>query len=130
MDFFARGFETVKCGDDVDSLLVSLFAEKPSGRLGEEQGSHDENDAKDDLEGDGEAPRQVVGTIRCTVVNPVCKHGTESNDASFDTDEETPVGGPAAFCLISGDGRRVHSISNSSDCSSDNELGCSVVPFD
>lgn len=110
-----------KGGDDLLGILVAFVGKKPPGRLGQPEHGHD-NETEDDLEGDGETPREVSLGERRTVVDPVGDQCSESNDTTLDADEQTSVGGLTTLCLVGRDGRSVDAITDTGNNSSDNEL--------
>lgn len=93
----AAELESSESGDDDLGILVSFVGQEPTGRLGQENHGHADEETEDDLERDGESPREVVAAVAAAVVDPVRDHGTECDDAAFDADEQSSVGGFTAF---------------------------------
>ncbi|KAI6762648.1 hypothetical protein HG530_008628 [Fusarium avenaceum] len=113
--------------DDSLGFLVAVVGEQPSRRLGKPDHGNTEDETKDDLEGNGESPCEVLGTVRAAVVDPVGDEGTEGNDTTLDTDEETSVGGSGTLSLVGRDSRGVDTVTNTSDCATNDELRKSRV---
>ena len=84
--------------------------------------SDNDNDTEDDLESNGETPHQVVGTEVSTKVDPVGDSGTDGNDTTLNTDQQTTIASLGALGLIRRDGRGVHAVSNTGDNTSEEEL--------
>lgn len=72
-------------------------------------------------------PYEIRGTVGAAIVDPVGNEGAESNDTSFDTNQQAAVGRPRALRLVRRDGRRVDSVPNAGDDSTDDELGLGAV---
>lgn len=100
---------------------------EPARRFGQ-LGHHDQNDGGEyDLEGDGEAPSEIIRTVKTSVVDPVGNQRANGDVAAFNADDLATVLRAAALGLVSRDGRCVDAVANASDASSDNELGGSTT---
>ncbi len=122
LGLFAVAFEAAECGDDRLAFRVPAAREEPSRGFREPDHADTDNEGEDDLEGDWEAPCQVRRAEGCTVVDPVGREGAESDDTSFDTNQETTVSGPRTLGLICWDCRSVDAVANAGDDSTDDEL--------
>jgi hypothetical protein len=137
--------ESVKPSKDGRSLFFAVMGKQPSRRFGKVD-HHDENDdSKYKLEGDGEPPGELVRAIQTAVVDPVCDQSTDCDHAALDTDDFAAVPRFAApedllaknnliscfrnlLCLVSGNGRCVDAVPQTSNESSDDKLsGCTAV---
>lgn len=66
---------------------------KPSRRLGQSCHEDDDDEGKDNLEGNREAPGQVGRAVAATVINPVSDERADSDVATFNTDDFASVVG-------------------------------------
>lgn len=97
--------EAVQGRKDAGSILSTVAGEQPTWRFRKEGNSDAENKSENNLEGDWESPGEVIKLgIRSTVIDPVGDHGTDSDDTTLDTDEETTVGGAGTLGLVGWNG--------------------------
>lgn len=108
-------------------VLVTLLHE-PSWRLGQDTHTNNHDDGEEDLEGDWESPLDGGVDVAETEVDPVGDKSSDSDDGTFQTDEQTAVLGLRSLRLPDRNGCRVHSISNTRDDTPDDELAeCPVA---
>lgn len=117
-------------GNDTLGVLVPLVGEEPSRALGKPDHGNAKHEAKDDLEGNGETPGEVLRSVRSTIVDPVGDEGTESNDTTLNADEQTTVASLTALSLVGRDSRSVDTVADSSDDTTDDELSKLGVTLD
>lgn len=123
----AVNLETSNGSDNLLGFFMAVVGEQPSRRLRKPDHANADNETEDDLEGNGETPSEVLGTVRAAVVDPVGDKGTEGNDTTFDTDEKTSVGGGRTLGLVGRDSGSVDTVTNTGDGSSDDKLSKSRV---
>ncbi|KAI7498754.1 general substrate transporter [Hortaea werneckii] len=87
-------------------LLDSVFGEEPTRRLGKPGVQDNDDEGEHTLEGNREAPGERVGAVKTAIVDPA-----------------TTVVGLTALGLVGWDSRCIDAVSNTSDGSSDDELG-------
>lgn len=112
--------------DDNLSLLVALVRNKPTRRLGKEVHGNGDDERKDDLEGNREAPGELSGTVGSAVVDPVRHARAEGDDTTLDADEQTAVGRARTLGLVGWDGGRVDTVTDSHDDTAHDKLGKGV----
>lgn len=88
-------------GNDLGSFVMPVLGQEETRGLRQSNHGDGNNKTEQALESDWEAPRQVLATIRASVVRPVRNHGAKGNDTTLDTDEQTTVGGLRTFGLVS-----------------------------
>ncbi|KAI6752019.1 hypothetical protein HG531_006715 [Fusarium graminearum] len=98
-------------GDDLFGFFVAVVNDK----------------TENDLEGNGKTPGEVLGTVGAAVVDPVGDEGTKGNDTTFDTNKKTSVGGGGTLSLVGRDSRSVDTVTDTGDCSTNDELSKSRV---
>jgi hypothetical protein len=118
---------TVETSKDSLSLFATMVCEEPSRRLGKLD-HHDEHDgSKDTLESDRESPDEGVRTVGTAIVDPVSDQRSDGDVTTLNADELSTVVRLTALGLVGRDSRCVDTVSNTSDCSTDNELGCGAT---
>lgn len=118
---------TVETSKNSLSLFTTIVCEEPTRRLGKLH-HHDENDgSKDNLESDGESPNKGVRAIGTAIVDPVSDQRSDGDVTALDADELSTVVRLTALGLVGRDGGGVDTVSDTSDCSTDDELGCGAT---
>lgn len=102
-------------------VLVALLYE-PSWRLREDTHANNHDDGEEDLESNGESPLDRGVDVAETEVDPVGDESSNSDNCTLQTDEETTVLGLRCLGLPDRNGRGIHSVSNTRDHTSDDEL--------
>ena len=118
----AVDFISTEGGNGPLGLLVPLVGEEPARAVGQPDHDGAEDEGEDDLEGNGEAPDEVIGPVGRTVVDPVRNQRAKGDDAALDADEEAAVGRLAALGLVRRDGGRVDAVADAGDDAPDDEL--------
>lgn len=111
-------------------VLVPLVSEQPSGGLGQPDHGDADNEAKDALEGNGEAPDEVIGAVGGAVVDPVGDQSSEGDNTTLNADEQTTVARLGALGLVGGDSGSVDAVADAGDGAADDELGELVLALD
>lgn len=118
---------TVETSKNSLSLFATIVCEEPTRRLGKLH-HHNKNDgSKDDLESDGESPDKGVRAIGTAIVDPVSDQRSDGDVTALNADELSTVVRLTALGLVGRDGGGVDTISDTSDCSADDELGCGTT---
>lgn len=115
-------FQAAQSGQDVLALLDFAFRDEISWRFWKVRHSDDDDNAKDNLEGNWESPREIGWAVMGTKIDPVCDHTSNGNHAALNADEQATVARLGAFCLVGGDGGGVHAIPDSGNGSAHDEL--------
>lgn len=121
---------TVQTSQNGFTLRDTVVGDEPARRLGHVVHADNDDNSKDNLEGDGETPHKILGTIVGTKVNPVGNHGSDGNDTTLNTDQETTILGVRTLSLVRRDGGSVHAVANTSDDTANDELGQLDVTLD
>ncbi len=96
-------FASGQGGEDILSLFDAVLGDQVSGGVGKVPHADDDDDTKEDLEGDGETPDQVRGTIVGTEIDPVGDGSTDGDDTTFNTDQKSTVVRLGTLGLVGGD---------------------------
>ena len=112
----------LELGEDLDGLRVVAAHDEPTGGVGEEDGTGDDDEREQDLESDGEPPLHRLVDVGQTEDDPVSDQGTDGDHGTLEADEKTTVVRGRTLRLPDGDGRGVEAVTDSGDDTADNEL--------
>ena len=87
LNIWVSSLESRERSENVDAVFVSFILNEPARRFRQKEGSDDQNNTKDNLEGDRKSPGQVVWSIGRTIVDPIGDHSTKCNDTTLNTDK-------------------------------------------
>lgn len=113
---------TLEGSNDPLTLGNLVMGNEPARRLGQVVHADNDDNTEENLEGDRETPHQVLRAEVGTVIDPVGNHGTNGDNTTFNTDEQTTVLGVRALSLVGGDGGSVHAVADTSDNTAEDEL--------
>lgn len=122
LDLFVISVVTSQSSKRGHGFIVAISCHEPTRRLWQEQHDPRKERAEHDLEGNGEAPSEVWRAVAGSKIDPVCDQSTDGNHTAFDADQQSAVCSLRALSLICGDSTRVHAVSDTSNCPSDDEL--------
>ena len=78
--------DVVEGGQNFLGFGIAALEHQPARRFGHEGNEDEDDDAKDDLEGQGETPGNGARSETQAKINPVTQHDTGSDERSFDHD--------------------------------------------
>lgn len=109
---------------DVRRLVLTALENEPARRLGEKHDKGQDDEREDDLERDGEPPRDRAWVEEGeSQVQPVTDADTTRDQSAFYHDERTTTVGLGALGLPGRDGRRIQTVADTSDNTTDDEVG-------
>lgn len=127
---FMVGGQPTESGDDLGSFIRTVLGQKPTWALWQPEGNYEDDQTEDDLEGDGKTPGKVWRAVLAAVIDPVCNKCAESDHTALNANEKATILGARALCLVCGYGRCVHTVTNASDDSANDELSGRLVSLD
>ena len=136
--------QCIQSSQNRPSLVLSVVAKKPAGRLGHLDHEDQNDKCENALEGNGESPREVIRAVSAAVIDPVGDEGTNGHAAALETDDFATVlcfrasGDRVSLIgrsyiwgnllgLVGGDSGCVDAVTDTSDAAPNDELSCSTA---